>query len=201
MAAVLTDGGARSAVAAMLRAAGWRVAEGALAEALAGVIPACGAPVGAVVATSADPLDLAEVVAGVRHRDPHVPVVLLGDRADGTLLSRLLRVGGGRLAYGLTGDDVAELVARAAACSGCATSPALADALLGGLGTRGKDHDLALAALLLAGGARDQLVAEVARRPDLLEAVVDDALSRALKRLALAAAPDDRAWLALVLNR
>lgn len=197
---VLAEDGTRGAAAVRaLAAAGLRVH-----RPLTPLSPEASTPwpvqLGGVVAVSGAPADLADIVDHARRHDPEVAVVLLADRADGRLLGRLLGAPGGHVAYGLAGDDPVELLARAAATPGCATSPTLVDDLLGRLGGSPREHDLHLVATLLAGGGRAALVAEVERRPELLASLVDDAAGRALKRLALGATTEDRSWLAHLLD-
>jgi hypothetical protein len=198
-----------AAVEAAFRAAGGDVEHRTLTEVLTGLAPPWSGAATGIVVIGADPPDgddrgdvgdLAEVVGCVRRHDRDVPVVVLATRPDGDLLVHLLRAGG-RNGCGLRGDDAVELLGRAARTPGCATSPRMAAALLDRLGRSSRDHDLELVRVLLAGGDRDGFVEEVAGRPDLLAAVVDDAAGRALKRLALAAPAEDRAWLALVHRR
>lgn len=188
------------AVAAGVAAAGWCPHRRPLAAVLAGSADSRSAEVGAVVVAGEDASDLADAVAHVRGDHPSTPIVVLSDRPDGELLRRILRDRFGHVACGTTGDDVAELLRHAGSATGCATSAAVAAALLGRLGRGHRGHDLELAGALLTAGDRARLLDALGARPDLLAAVVDDAARRALKRLALDASAEDRRWLALVLD-
>lgn len=186
--------------ASSLSAAGWQVQERTIVDVLATSGPIWPEDVAVVVAVGGHPFDLAAVVEVVRDGCRNRPLVVIGPHPDRDLLERLLRAGGA-IAYGMAGDDVVELVELATRARGCASSPGLAAELLRGLGAHADPRDLELVGLLLAGHERADLVAEVARRPELFAAVVDDAVERSLKRLALAAGPRDRVWLAQVLDR
>jgi hypothetical protein len=195
----VADAAGRHQTASSLSAAGWQVLERTIVDVLATSGPTWPDDVAVVVAVGGHPFDLAAVAEVVRDGHRALPLVVIGPHLDRDLFERLLRVGGA-IAYGMAGDDVVELVELATRARGCASSPGLAAALLRDMGTHADTRDLELVGLLLAGHQRADLVAEVARRPELFAAVVDDAVERSLKRLALAAGPRDRVWLAQVLD-